>query len=102
VRALPADTVLEVHPELAFAALAGAPMPHPKRSAAGRAERIAALRPAVAGIDRLAAQRLAGSAVDDVLDACALAWSARRLAAGAGEVVGGDVDDTGLVMRVAW
>ena len=37
VRDLPAGALLEVHPELAFAALGGGPMADPKRTAAGRA-----------------------------------------------------------------
>src|SRR5207248_8623660 len=58
--------VREVHPELAFAALAGGvPMAWPKRTAAGRAERLAALH--VADVPRLR-----GAAPDDVLDALAV------------------------------
>jgi predicted RNase H-like nuclease len=102
VRPLPPGRVLEVHPELAFAALTGAPMASPKRSPAGRREREVALGRVFAGIEQLAARRLAGAAPDDVLDACALAWSAGRLAAGRGESVGGELDSTGLVMSVSW
>ena len=102
VRDLPAGALLEVHPELAFAALGGGPMADPKRTAAGRAARLAALAPVIADLEALAATRLAGSAPDDVLDACALAWSARRLAHGGGHRVGHEVDGTGLPMTVAW
>jgi len=102
VRDLPPDVVAEVHPELAFAALAGAPMAEPKRTAAGRDARLAALAPVVTDLEALAARRLAGSAPDDVLDACALAWSARRLALGGGNRVGHEIDATGLPMTVAW
>jgi predicted RNase H-like nuclease len=102
VRNLPGGSVLEAHPELAFAALAGAPMAAPKRTAAGRAARVAALAPVMGEIELLVTGRLPGTAPDDVLDACALAWSARRLADGRGEIVGGEVDGTGLPMQVAW
>ena len=71
--------VFEVHPELSFAAMAGGPpVLRPKRSAAGTKERRALLERA--GV--LVPDRPAGAAVDDLLDACALAWSARRIADG--------------------
>jgi predicted RNase H-like nuclease len=68
----------EVHPELAFAALAGAPLPDSKHTKAGLAVRRALLTQA--GI--LLPPRVAGAAEDDLLDAAAVAWSARRIAAG--------------------
>jgi predicted RNase H-like nuclease len=67
----------EVHPELAFAAMAGAPLAHSKHTAAGlevRRELIAG-----AGI-ALPAARVAP--VADTLDAAAVAWSAWRIATG--------------------
>lgn len=74
--------VVEVHPELSFAAMAGAPLPDSKATWAGAERRRSLL--AQAGIvfpkDLGPAGRLAG--VDDVLDAGAAAWSARRLAQG--------------------
>ena len=68
----------EVHPELAFAALAGAPLADSKHTAAGLAARRDLL--ARAGID--IPLRVTGAAADDLLDAAAVAWSARRIAAG--------------------
>jgi predicted RNase H-like nuclease len=68
----------EVHPELSFAALAGEPLAATKHSEAGLAMRRALL--ARAGITLPA--RVPGAALDDVLDAAAVAWSARRIAAG--------------------
>jgi predicted RNase H-like nuclease len=71
--------VFEVHPELSFAAMAGGPpVLRPKRSAAGTTERRALLERAGVRVP----ERPAGAAVDDLLDACALAWSARRIADG--------------------
>jgi len=74
--------VVEVHPELSFATLAGAPLPDGKRTWAGAQHRRRLL--AGAGIlladDVGRAGRHAG--VDDVLDAGAAAWSAHRVAAG--------------------
>jgi predicted RNase H-like nuclease len=73
--------VHEVHPEVSFSLLTGAPILAGKRSAAGLEARRQAL--AEAGIvapTELAETR--GVAVDDVLDAAVVAWSARRIAAG--------------------
>jgi len=68
----------EVHPELSFAALAGAPLADSKHTPSGLATRRALL--AAAGI--VVPPRVRGAAEDDLLDAAAVAWSARRIAAG--------------------
>lgn len=74
--------VVEVHPEVSFAAMAGAPLADGKRTWAGMRRRLVLL--ADAGIvlpdDLGPAGRL--TPVDDVLDAAAAAWTARRVAAG--------------------
>lgn len=68
----------EVHPEVSFALLLGAPAEHPKRTWAGQQERRAAL--ADAGVELGDVGRVgAMAAPDDVLDAAAVAWSTRRL-----------------------
>jgi predicted RNase H-like nuclease len=67
----------EVHPELAFAALAGAPVAS-KHTPPGLAIRRELL--AQAGLTLPA--RIPGAAEHDLLDAAAVAWSARRIAAG--------------------
>jgi len=74
--------VVEVHPELSFARMAGAPLCESKHTWAGVHRRTDLLRAhGVAFPDDLgAAGRTA--AVDDVLDAGAAAWSARRVAEG--------------------
>jgi predicted RNase H-like nuclease len=76
-----AGRVREVHPELAFRAMAGAPagLP-PKRSPAGRAQRLALLAARFADVTRAAATPPRGAAADDVLDAHAVCWSAARIA----------------------
>ena len=69
--------VFEVHPELSFAAMAGgSPVLTPKRTAAG----------------------------DDLLDACALAWSARRVADGTASSLPHppSLDARGLSMELHW
>jgi predicted RNase H-like nuclease len=68
----------EVHPELAFAAMAGRPLAHSKHTPAGRDLRRQLLSRAGIEIPAVTPARLAG----DVLDAAAVAWSARRVAAG--------------------
>lgn len=72
-----AGRLYEVHPELAFAALAGVPLAESKHSPAGRGIRRELL--AQAGIIVPAA--VPGAAEDDLLDAAAVTWSARRIAA---------------------
>lgn len=79
LRTRPTVEVIEVHPEVSFAAMAGAPLP-PKRSAEGQAQRLATL--AASGIARPSVLKGSGYAPDDVLDACAVAWSAHRRATG--------------------
>jgi predicted RNase H-like nuclease len=71
--------VWEVHPELSFAQLLGKPARAPKKTWAGMIERRNAL--ASVGITLDGAPYEAGihAAVDDVLDAGAVAWSATRL-----------------------
>ncbi len=96
------ERVVEMFPEWSMTVLAGSPMAHPKRTAAGRAERVAALG-AVFGHGALEAhlrRRPGGAGIDDVLDAFAGAWTARRLARGCAVRVGGDVDARGLRMEV--
>ncbi len=80
VRSRPTVEVLEVHPEVSFATMAGAPLTPGKKTPEGRAARLEAL--AAAGIARPSVLEGTGYAADDVLDACAVAWSAARRAAG--------------------
>ena len=74
--------VLEVHPELSFATMAGTPLAAGKKTWAGTQVRRALLaRHGIPVPDDLGRPgELA--AVDDVLDAAAAAWTARRYAAG--------------------
>lgn len=74
--------VVEAHPELSFAAMAGAPLRDSKSTWAGAVRRRQLL--AAQGIDLDGDLGLSGLqvGVDDVLDAAAVAWTARRVAAG--------------------
>ncbi len=97
VDAAPVDhaRVVEVHPELVFATLAGA-LP-PKKTAEGATSRVAALRTWLPDgwPDHPRPARL-----DDALDALACAWTAARWLRGEAEVLGGEPDDTGTPMRI--
>lgn len=78
-----AVTLHEVHPELSFAALSGAPLTDSKHRPAGIAVRRALLEGAGIAVP----QRVTGAAEHDLLDAAAVAWSARRIAAGTARVL---------------
>src|SRR5580692_10043103 len=83
----------EVHPELAFCALAGAPLAHSKHTAAGRERRRELL--SRAGITL---PRIPRAPVTDTLDAAAVAYSAWRIATGRAVVIPArpERDDRGL------
>ncbi|WP_267897562.1 DUF429 domain-containing protein [Cellulomonas rhizosphaerae] len=83
-RAVAPVRLVEVHPELSFTRMTGQVLPR-KTSWAGAAARRTAL--AAEGVVLDDSLGLAGqmAAVDDVLDAAAAAWSARRVAAGLAE-----------------
>jgi len=75
------DRILEVHPEVSFRAMADEPLIWPKKSWNGQALRRGLL--ATQGIvlpDELPV--IGGVPADDLLDAAAVAWSARRVAQG--------------------
>jgi predicted RNase H-like nuclease len=79
LRTRPTVEVVEVHPEVAFATMAGGVLPA-KRTPEGQQARLDALLGA--GIARPSVLKGSGYAPDDVLDACAVAWSAHRRATG--------------------
>jgi len=83
VRGRPGARVIEVHPEVSFARMAGAPLLARKKDADGVRARREAL--AVHGIVAPAWFRGAGFGEDDLLDACAVAWTAVRHALGVSE-----------------
>lgn len=91
-------SVLEVHPEVSFRALAGADLAG-KRSARGAVQRLRALArwlhagPLLDGLPD-------GVPLDDALDALACAWTAARWARGRAEVLGGEPDALGKPMRI--
>ncbi|WP_143590550.1 DUF429 domain-containing protein [Thermoactinospora rubra] len=81
VRGCP-SRVVEVHPEVSFARLAGAALPWSKTTWAGMSQRRALLEGAGIVVPADLGAAGAAAAVDDVLDAAVAAWTARRVAAG--------------------
>lgn len=73
-----AALLYEVHPELSFTALAGAPLPDSKHTRAG----LTARRELLARAGIILPAKVADAGENDLLDAAAVAWSARRIAAG--------------------
>jgi predicted RNase H-like nuclease len=73
-------TVLESHPEVSFAEIDPACVVRSKLTAVGEAGRRQAL--VTVGLEPPAYLRGQGYAADDLLDACVLAWTARRYAEG--------------------
>jgi predicted RNase H-like nuclease len=97
----PAEHVVEVHPELAFRAL-DRELRDAKVTARGTARRLAALR-TVMDVDAALLNAPPRVPAVDALDACAAAWSARRIADGTAECVGdGTTDARGRPMRICW
>ncbi|WP_336028749.1 DUF429 domain-containing protein [Geodermatophilus sp. FMUSA9-8] len=97
----PPDHVVEVHPELAFRVGLGG-VTDPKGTARGAAQRLAALRAVMDVEEAMLAAPPRVPAVD-ALDACAAAWSARRVADGTNACVGdGARDSRGRPMRICW
>jgi predicted RNase H-like nuclease/ADP-ribose pyrophosphatase YjhB (NUDIX family) len=83
VRDRPGTEVIEVHPEVSFARMAGAPLLASKKDLDGVRARREAL--AAHGIVAPPWFRGAGFAEDDLLDACAVAWTAVRHSRGLSE-----------------
>ncbi len=96
------DRFVEAHPELAFTRLAGAPLPHPKATAEGRALRRSLLDDHLGADVVAAALETADVPVTDALDALSLCTVAERVPTGAVEFLGDDVDPTGKHCRIAW
>ena len=123
----------EVHPELSFAVMAATlhktasphrsgsrtsrgeeptrskPLQHPKRYQAGIAERLALLRSCFASITEAAVLKpLAGpphATLDDLLDAAAAAWTARRISTGQATHLGAvdrrtEIDSAGYPLTI--
>jgi predicted RNase H-like nuclease len=89
----------EIHPELAFCALAGAPLADSKHTAAGRERRRELL-----GRAGIALPLIPRAPVTDTLDAAAVAYSAWRIATGLAVVIPArpQRDDRGLPIAIRY
>jgi predicted RNase H-like nuclease len=88
--------IREAHPEVSFALLNGRPLRFPKKKPEGEEERRLLLRPIFGEVPRLP-----GAARDDVLDAYALLWSARRVVRSEARILGaGERDARGLCCEI--
>ena len=94
----------EVHPELAFCVLAGAPLAHSKHTAAGRERRRELLSRAGITLPLIPRARVPRAPVTDTLDAAAVACSAWRIATGRAVVVPArpQRDDRGLPIAIRY
>jgi predicted RNase H-like nuclease len=90
----------EVHPELAFGAMAGAPLAASKHTGPGREARRRVL--AEAGIE--IPGPVPAAVLGDILDAAAVAWSARRIAAGQAVILPAEpqLDDQGRQITIRY
>ena len=96
--------VREVHPEVCFWALNdGKPMAHSKKTPSGAQERERLLAEVFEG--DLACVAVPGAAaLDDFFDACAVAWTAARIARGRAQRLPAHppVDERGLRMEIVY
>ena len=96
--------VVEVHPEVTFWALnRQQPMAYSKKKARGKEERLRVISPVFQ--DNLASLLTpSGAARDDLYDACAVAWTASRLASRRAQHLPSSppVDSQGLRMEIAY
>ena len=96
---------VEVHPESSFVRLAGEPMSASKRKPAGEQERLDVLAEAFPNIAEVAVSAPPPGPprpqLDDLLDAAAAAWTARRIATEQAECLGaGEQDEAGYPMHI--
>ena len=88
------DRIYEVHPEVSFTQMNGAPLAYTKKSWHGQADRLRLL--AVAGITIPDDLGPVGSIPpDDIIDAAAAAWSAMRIANGDAGCLGSPTHNAG-------
>jgi predicted RNase H-like nuclease len=93
---------VRVHPEVCFWAINGEhPMAHNKKTEAGVNDRLNHLRTVFPDIQRHLLTPLPGVEKDDLLDAAAAAWTARRLSKGeARRVCEPERDENGLEVNI--
>ena len=96
------DRVHEVHPEVCFRALHGAPMEYPKRDRCGVADRLAVLAEHFPDPEALLQRRPPRAHDHDVLDALVGLVTAHRASTGEAGRLGGERDARGLRMEMVY
>jgi len=91
---------VEAHPESSFTAMAGQPL-EPKKTARGQRQRRSLIAHHLGPLDGTAARSRTGVGRDDVLDACAAVWTARRVVVGDAELLGSGQDPDGYSLQLA-
>ena len=92
-------TVVEVHPEVSFALWHGTPIVEKKKTTEGESIRRALVEAEFGPVPQHAYSRRL-LAPDDVLDAFAALWTARRIVADTARTFGGEIDAEVLPMRI--
>ena len=94
------DQFVECHPESSFAAMANSPLLS-KKLEVGIAQRVELVRAYIPDIDAIIKQLPKKCKVDDALDACAAAWTAKRYVRNKAIVFGGSEEDLeGYPLRI--
>jgi len=93
--------LIEAHPELSFAEIAGAPVLSKKATPEGREERVGLLREVFDETVSAAVEALSSKLRVDAIDACVLAWTAERARSGEVVVLGDGFDESGRPMTVS-
>ena len=91
--------VIEVHPEMSFAELAGAPLDERKKTWAGAERRRELLAGQGITLDGSLGLEKVDAGVDDVLDAAVAAWTARRHLLGDAISTPGSPEDGAVIWR---
>ena len=94
------DQFVECHPESSFAAMTNSPLLS-KKLEVGIAQRVELVRAYIPDIDAIIKQLPKKCKVDDALDACAAAWTAKRYVRNKAIVFGGSEEDLeGYPLRI--
>ena len=94
--------IFEIHPELAFAQMAGSPMVHNKKTPQGFHERRNWLLQNMPGVDIPQRGHLGPAKSDDWMDSAAVAWSTQRILQGQAKRLPAEAvhDEYGLLMAI--
>ncbi len=95
-----ATLIVEGHPEVSFAQMAGGPLTSKKNTPAGRADRMHLLGAPLPPAGHQVVASCPTSWRTDAIDALALVWTARRFESGDAVRLGGEIDAEGRPMQL--